>query len=195
MNNTSWKSWAHWRRILLYFLAFSFIGHFIEMGWTLANHFIIGKDLSYNILANPLEPYTIYGAGAVLLILIIPPLLKKIEKSLKNVRGKKFLSVGIVFVLTTLLCAVLEYLSSIVLFWRYGYNPYWCYIDRSFNLGGHIWLGNVLLFGLIATFFIKTLMPLCDKLLVRAKPIFLHLALVLFIAIFAYHYIFTASGF
>jgi uncharacterized membrane protein len=169
----TWRSVVFWRDLLLYFVAFSYIGHFIEMGWAWFRHLFLGSELMTNVLAKPYEPYTIYGSGAVLTILIVRPLAKKFKDN-----------IFATFVIATLVCSVLEYISSVVMVWIYGYNPYWWYADQPFNLGGHIWLGNCLLFGLLATFFLKVIYPLTEKLLRRGNQIVINIVLVILTVMF-----------
>ena len=173
----TWRDIIFWRDLLLYFLFFSYIGHFIEMGWAWLCHLVLGTELMTNILANAFEPYTIYGAGVVLVILIVRPLVKKFNHN-----------IFATFAIATLVCAALECISSIILVWRYGYNPYWWYADRAFNLGGHICLSNALLFGLLATTFLRLIYPQTEKILQRKNQVIINIVLAILIAMFAIYY-------
>lgn len=178
LNNAgSWRSWRFWRNLLFYFLFFSYIGHFIEMAWAWIAHLVTGRELMTNILANPFEPYTIYGLGAVLCVVIGRPILRRFNHHIVAT-----------FLVTTLICAALEYVSSVILAWRYGSNPYWDYSDRPFNLGGHICLTNSLLFGLIATLFLKLIYPQTEKFLWRGNQILINSMLVVLIGLFIGYY-------
>jgi len=75
----------------------------------------------------------------------------------------------------------------------WGYNPYWWYIDRPFNLGGHIWLGNALLFGLLAMVFVKGIYPLTERFL-RWKQWVVNILLVLLVALFCLYYVGKFAG-
>jgi len=176
----TWRTLVFWRNILLYFVGFSYIGHFIEMGWTWFCHLVLGRELVTQILAKPYEPYTIYGTGAVLAILIVRPLAAKFKGKASNIIAT--------FVTATLVCSVLEYVSSIILTAVYGYNPYWWYADRPLNLGGHIWIGNSLLFGLLATLFLKLIYPFLEKLLKRGNQVVINVILVIMVVIFTIYY-------
>ncbi|MCL1839451.1 putative ABC transporter permease [Candidatus Saccharibacteria bacterium] len=173
----TWRDLVFWRDLLLYFLAFSYVGHFIEMAWAWLAHVVLGRELMTNILHNPLEPYTIYGMGAVLVILIVKPLVKKLNHHIVAT-----------FVVATLVCAVLECVSSMILVWRHGYNPYWWYVDQPFNFYGHICLINSLLFGLLATVFLRAIYPLTEKLLRRSNQVVLNIVLLVLLAMFAVYY-------
>ena len=174
----SWHNPIFWRNLFFYFLFFSYIGHYIEMTWVLLGHLVSRTDLAHNILANPLEPYTIYGAGAVVIILLVRPLVQKFKH--------KFLAT---FVIATLACALLEGLSSVALTIRYGHNPYWNYRDKIFNLGGHICLENALLFGLLATLFSHFIYPPMEKFLRKGNQIIINLMLLILVSMFAFYYL------
>ncbi|MDR3298178.1 MAG: putative ABC transporter permease [Candidatus Nomurabacteria bacterium] len=179
---SSWKPPIFWRNLLLYFLAFSYIGHFIEMGWNLLCHWVLGEPIATNILANALEPYTIYGTGAILCILVVRPLVKKFDHN-----------IFATFLISTIVCAALECLSSVILVWRYGYNPYWWYADRTFNLGGHICLSNIILFGILATAFLKVFYPAIEKLLKKGNQRIINLLLIVLVILFSFYYLMLVS--
>ena len=175
----TWRDVVFWRDLLLYFMAFSYVGHFIEMGWAWLSHYVLGEKLMTNILHNPLEPYTIYGGGAVLIILVVRPLVKKFKNNLIAT-----------FLIATLACAVLECVSSIFLVLRYGHNPYWWYVDKPFNLGGHICLQNSLAFGVLATVFLRVIYPWTEKFLQRGNRIVTNGILLILVMLFGVYYLF-----
>jgi len=178
-NTAGWRDVVFWRDLLLYFFAFAYAGHFVEMGWTWFAHLVFGRELNTNILANAFEPYPIYGTGAVLIILVVRPLVKKFKRN-----------IVMTFVVATLACAVLECLSSILLVWQYGHNPYWWYADQPLNFYGHICLTNSLLFGLLATVFLRVIYPLTQKILRRGNQMVINIVLVVLAGMFAaYHLI------
>jgi uncharacterized membrane protein len=148
------------------------------MAWTLLGHLILKTDVSNNILANPFEPYTIYGAGTVLAILLVKPLAQKFKHKLVATFG-----------IATLACALLEYFSSVILVARYGYNPYWNYSDKIFNLSGHICLENALAFGILATLFLRFIYPLMEKILKKGNQIIINLFLLVLVIICAIYYL------
>lgn len=173
-----WRTLAFWRNLLFYFLFFSYVGHYIEMAWTWAGHLILKTDLAHNILANPFEPYTIYGAGAVLCILLVEPIAKKFKDN-----------IFATFAAGTIICGGLELVSSIVLTMRYGHNPYWNYDDRMFNLGGHICLGNCLAFGLLATVFLRLIYTPMEKILKKGNQIVINVMLAVLALMLVIYYL------
>jgi len=152
------------------------------MGWAWFCHLVLKFDLATYILANPLEPYSIYGMGAVLMILVVRPIAAKFKGGLVNTLA--------VFVVATLVCSALELTSSVLMVQMYGHNPFWWYADRPLNLCGHIWIGNCLLFGLLATVFLKLIYPLTEKFLMRVNKLVLWIMLgILGVMFVAYHVI------
>lgn len=174
----SWRDPVFWRNLLFYFLFFSFVGHYVEMAWVLLVNCTLGVEMVQGILANPLEPYTIYGVGAVLIILLVKPLAQRFKHGLP-----------VTFIIATLACALLELISSIILTVRYGHNPYWDYHDRMFNLGGHICLGNALLFGLLATVFLRFIHPFAEKVFRRGNQMAINVALLVLVVMFVVYYL------
>lgn len=174
---TPYRDPIFWRNLLFCFLFFSFAGHYIEMAWTALGNLVLGIPLATNILANPLEPYVIYGTGAILCILIVYPLSRKLNHN-----------IFATFIVATLVCSALELISSVVMTMQYGYNPYWNYLDRPFNLGGHICLTNCLLFGVMATAFTRLIYEPFDRLLRKVpKPVFYSISALLLIAFATYY--------
>jgi uncharacterized membrane protein len=167
-----------WRNLLLYFLFFSYIGHYIEMAWCTTVALISGSDLPYNILSNPLEPYTIYGAGVILCILLVQPIAKRFNNN-----------IFATFLSGTLILAALEYFSSVILTLRHGHNPYWNYSNTPFNLGGHITLVNSLLFGLLATIFLHFIYPITERTLRKTNQTIINIFLLILLVLFASYYL------
>ena len=173
-----WRTFGFWRDLVWYFVVFSYVGHFVEMGWTWLGHVVLGNELQHNILHNGLEPYTIYGAGVVAVILLVRPLMRKFHDG-----------VLATFVVATVVCAVLECVSSMFLVWRYGHNPYWWYSDRRFNLGGHICLANTLLFGVLATVFLKVVYPRTERWLRQGNQVVINVILGVLLVLFGAYFV------
>ncbi|MCM1266693.1 MAG: putative ABC transporter permease [Bacteroidales bacterium] len=94
-------------------------------------------------------PYLpIYGVGGLLLCIL-----------LFRLRKKPFL----VFVLSLLLCTVLEYLTSLFLERRWGVR-WWDYSGHFLNLNGRVCLLGAVFFGLGGTALVCLLLPFFEKL-------------------------------
>lgn len=145
-----WMNFARWS---IYFVVASFFGHILEIVIQ-GVIFLFTGDWHAGILAQPLEPYPVYGLAAFAMVAlwqVLPAKLKK--KSLP------------MFVILTAICAVAEYAVGAFCAWRWGKNPFWDYSDRFMNLNGHICLQFTLLFGLGATIFMMLVFPMTEKLL------------------------------
>lgn len=103
------------------------------------------------ILHMPLIP--IYGFGCLLLLLLY---------------RKKDYPAPVIFVTSAVAATLLELVASYPLQKILGYLP-WYYGGWFLNYEGRISLGSSLLFGLLATVFIKLIHPQCRK-LEKAPP-------------------------
>ena len=93
-------------------------------------------------------PYLpIYGAGCVILIL----LLHKLRKH-----------PAAVFVLSCILCTTLEYFSGVWLEWKWGVR-WWDYSGHLCNVNGHICLTSAIGFGLGGLLLICVFQPIFNK--------------------------------
>jgi uncharacterized membrane protein len=171
----NFKRLDFWRNLILYFMVFSFVGHWLEMAVAVVGKWWLGKEFAYGIMDNWTEPYTIYGLGAVMCILVVTVLPKKITRNLP-----------LQYAINVLVCAVVEYVSALIIIWRFGENIFWNYDERFMNLNGQICLGNSLLFGLAATVFMEVVYPFLEKCLQKINPRVINVLLGLIVAVFAY---------
>lgn len=102
-----------------------------------------------------------YGIGAVLLILILIPLTRKIRST-----SRKLL---VTFLLGMVLCSSVELISSLMLVLRMGHNPLWDYSNKPFNFYGHICLENSILFGIISVVYLYAIYPLIERIFQRMQ--------------------------
>lgn len=149
--------------ILLFFI-YGFMGWIIEVIYT----FITDKRLvNRGFLIGPICP--IYGAGCVLLILLLD--------SYKNDFFVLFL--GSVFI-----CSILEYLTSY--FMEKIFNArWWDYSYMKYNINGRICLETMLPFGILGSVIINFINPklvnIIDKIDLNIINVFVILLLLIFI--------------
>ena len=126
---------------LFYFYIFSFIGWVWEVVLWL---------IMYGEIVNPGTMHgpwlTIYGAGAVLIILI--------SKKIKN----NYLLFGI----SSLLCGIIEYSTALYLN-HFHSTKWWDYSNHLLNIDGKTSIEVMLLFGLVCTLGIKYFIPLLEQ--------------------------------
>lgn len=167
-------SWNFWRNLVFYFIIASWFGHFIEIAIMLVNKYILSSSYNQSILTNPLEPYTIYGTGAIFCIFFLSSLPKRINQNIL-----------FQYIVNTIACAIVEYLSALIIVWRYGSNYLWNYSEEFMNLNGYICLRNTLFFGLVATIFIRFVYPQTQKLLNKSNQYKINFVFIITIVLFA----------
>ncbi len=145
------KTFAFWRDLLLYFCAFSWLGHWLEIGIVSIGNLIQPTPMLEHIIASPFAPYHIYGFAVVLMILLLQFYPVRVRTSLP-----------LQYAINTTLCAIVEYIAGTILLASNGYRN-WDYSEEFMNLNGHICLQNTLFFGAIATIFSRFLYPLCQR--------------------------------
>ena len=132
--------------LVLIFFAFSILGWCIEV--TL-KYFEFHRFINRGFLTGPWLP--IYGSGAVLITLVVLGL-SPLE-----------FGIGTTFVVSFLLCGILEYMTSYVMEKRF-HARWWDYSKKPMNLHGRVWIGNLILFGLGGVLIIHVLDPLLLRL-------------------------------
>ena len=132
--------------LILLFFAYAFLGWCIEV--TL-KYFQFHRFINRGFLAGPWLP--IYGSGAALITIAV--------KGLSTLEY----SVGTTFVVSFILCGVIEYLTSFFLEKRF-HARWWDYSQKPMNLHGRVWIGNLILFGLGGVLIIEVINPLLLRL-------------------------------
>lgn len=141
------RDYSIWDLILMYFI-FSIFGWVYEVVFI---YFQQGLLVNRGTLYGPWLP--IYGAGGVLILII-----------LKKFRKNYFLY----FILTMILCGVIEYGTSIYLEVVHG-MIWWEYNDYFLNLNGRICLEGLLLFGIAGVIVTYIAAPILSNLLSKIK--------------------------
>jgi len=133
------RKYSIWSIILL-FVIFSVIGWI----WEVSLHLLQGSFVNRGVLHGPWLP--IYGSGGVLVLVL-----------LKKVRQKPWLT----FILTVVVCGILEYTTSWYLETFKGHK-WWDYSGYFLNLNGRICAEGLLVFGLGGCAFIYIFAPRID---------------------------------
>jgi uncharacterized membrane protein len=132
--------------LILLFFAYAFLGWCIEV--TL-KYFQFHRFINRGFLTGPWLPT--YGSGAALITIAV-----------KGLSPLEF-SVGTTFVISFILCGVIEYLTSFFLEKRF-HARWWDYSQKPMNLHGRVWIGNLILFGLGGVLIIEVINPLLLRL-------------------------------
>ncbi len=132
--------------LILLFFAYAFLGWCIEV--TL-KYFQFHRFINRGFLTGPWLP--IYGSGAALITMVV--------KGLSPVDS----SVGTTFMVSFILCGIVEYMTSFVLEKRF-HARWWDYSQKPMNLHGRVWIGNLILFGLCGVLIVELINPLLLRL-------------------------------
>ncbi len=132
--------------LILLFFAYAFLGWCIEV--TL-KYFQFHRFINRGFLTGPWLP--IYGSGAVMITVAVNGL-APLESS-----------VGTTFVISFILCGIVEYMTSFVLERRF-HARWWDYSRKPMNLHGRVWIGNLILFGLGGVLIVELFNPLLSRL-------------------------------
>ena len=132
--------------LILLFFAYAFLGWCMEV--TL-KYFQFHRFINRGFLTGPWLP--IYGSGAVLITVAVQGL-SPLESS-----------VGTTFIVSFVLCGLIEYMTSYVLEKRF-HARWWDYSRKPMNLHGRVWIGNLILFGLGGVVIVDLINPLLLRL-------------------------------
>ena len=156
--------------LILLFFAYAFLGWCIEV--TL-KYFQFHRFINRGFLTGPWLP--IYGFGAVLITIAV--------KALSPLES----SVGTTFVISFILCGLVEYMTSFVLEKRF-HARWWDYSQKPMNLHGRVWIGNLILFGLGGVLIVELLNPLFFRLFANMSLRLREILAMVLLCIFAADY-------
>ncbi len=143
----------------LLFLMFSFLGWLIEEVYTYADE---GKITNRGFLLGPICP--IYGVGALLIVFLL-------EKYNNDIL--------VLFVMSTILGALLEYITSYLMEKIFKVR-WWDYSNNRYNINGRICLSASVIFGFLGVITVYLLKPGLSALLyLLPKMVIIILAIVL----------------
>lgn len=133
--------------LILIFFIFAFVG----WCWEVCLHlFQYGEFVNRGVLLGPWLP--IYGFGGILLLIL-----------LKRFRENHLLT----FLLTVLVCGVVEYVTSVCLEYIHDGAKWWDYTGYFGNINGRVCLEGLLVFGAGGCLFIYVVAPLLEDLLCK----------------------------
>lgn len=163
------KSWGFWRGLILYFLLFSIVGHWMEVPycWLMDSLFgIVAPD--YAAFSDPLVvPYWVYGAGTVVLTLCLYPLKLHLIEKRKTLWGAalEFLLFAIV------IAAVLETVFGLLINQpdANGVYPFWDNSTLPGNILGQGWIVNDINLGLVSLLYVWVIFPFLQKIMLSVN--------------------------
>lgn len=167
------RGWPFIRNLIIFFLVFSTLGHFMEIG--MCQFIIMGLvegevDTTNTMLYRDLMfPFPMEGAVVVIIALFLYPFYTWLKKKLKPV----FFAYLISFVTSALLCAAIEFGAGLI------FNAdlqNWDYSNQFGNIMGQVCLQNTIAFGAAASIINWWVYPLLEKLLARVPNDIMNIA-------------------
>ena len=192
------KTWVFWRDLLIYFVVFSFIGHWAELlfCWFIYLGVFMG-DVDFNhamLWSQWLYPYTAEGEALVLVVILLHPAK---ERLIKVFKGHKLPALIVSIVIVAIVCVGIDFSLGMLVNQDYSL---WDYRDLPFNFMGQVCLQNSFVYTTAATLIVWVIYPVLDRLIRRlpksyADGFFFSVAgIYLFCAALHFMYL-TPSGF
>jgi len=148
----NYRSMLFWQKIYIIFFCLSIFGHYLEIFLANVKHILSAGPVILPTMPTILPLAAPYGFGAVGVLLVTVPLIRKYRLS----------PIG-VFVISVIVSAIIEYISAALIVAFTGHNAFWNYSNQPFNLNGYIYLEGVLFFGFIAMLFVYYVYPSIEK--------------------------------
>lgn len=159
-------------KYIILFFAFSFLGWLMEVMVVI---FKERKIVNRGFLIGPCCP--IYGFGGLIMTLL-----------LQNIKNNPI----ILFLLSLLICSVLEYGTSYVME-KLFHARWWDYSNRKFNINGRICLTNMIAFGLLGCLIIYILDPIYFEKIKYLSTQILNIICIILLALFLIDSIFSVK--
>ncbi len=163
------SGWPFVRNLIVYFIVFSVIGHWMEMA--MCQLIIAGVvqgdyDPSNTMLWRDwLYPFPMEGAAVVVIALVLYPFFLWLKK--KFTGNRRFLAYVISFIAGALLCTVIEFSMGMLVNDHY---QLWDYRENFCNIMGQVCLQNTMAFGVVAAIITWWVYPMLERLIARVPP-------------------------
>ncbi|MDO4796471.1 MAG: hypothetical protein Q4A01_00450 [Coriobacteriales bacterium] len=169
------KSWPFYRNLIIYFVVFSLLGHWMEAGMCQFIRLGLVKgtyDPNNTMLWRDwLYPYPMEGLAVVLIALILYPVFAKMREKFSSHFAPYIAS----FACNAFACAVIEFVGGILV---NGNHQYWDYSNMPCNLMGQICLQNTLAFGIVASIITWWVYPAMERCIARVRPAIMNIVCV-----------------
>ena len=183
------KTWEFWRNLIMYFIIFSIVGHWMEAGVCLLIKYGIVPgtyDPTSQIWSDWLYPFPVYGIGFCVCAILLYPIKNWLQGKVNRVLPALILS----FLVNGFACSLIEFVMGLAV---NADLQLWDYSDMFCNIMGQVCLQNTLFFGFVATIMTWIIYPALENLFRTipneyANGIFVAV-LVGFIVLYALYYI------
>ena len=173
------KGWPFYRNLVIYFIIFSILGHWMEMG--MCQFIIMGLvqgeyDPSNTMLWRDwLFPFPMEGAAVVIIALVLYPFYLWLKKKVKP----RALVYIISFLAGALLCSIIEFSMGLIV---NADLQLWDYRENFGNIMGQVCLQNTLAFGVVASIITWWVYPLMERLIARVPRDYMNIAFIVIAA-------------
>ena len=154
-------TWVFWRDIMMYFIVFSFMGHWAEMlfCYNIYTGLFMGDvDFSEVMLWKQwLFPYCAEGVAVVLIAVLLTPVK---EWLLRRFTGHLLPAVLVSIVVTAAVCTTIDFTCGMICNQNY---EVWDYRDLPFNFMGQVCLQNSTVYTIAASLILWVFYPLMDR--------------------------------
>ena len=174
------RGWPFVRNLIMYFILFSILGHWMEMG--MCQFIILGLvqgeyDPSNTMLWRDwLYPFPMEGAAVVVIALVLYPFYLWLKEKVKPRALAYFVS----FLSNALLCTVIEFSMGLLV---NADLQLWDYTDNFCNIMGQVCLQNTMAFGVAASLITWFVYPLLERWIARVRPDIMNIVFVV-VAVF-----------
>lgn len=158
------KSWEFWRNLIIYFIIFSIVGHWMEAGFCLLIKYGIVPgiyDPESQIWSDWLYPFPVYGIGFCACAVLLYPLKNALQRKFSS---PMWLPLALSFVANAFVCTVIEFVMGMAV---NADLQLWDYSNMFGNFMGQVCLQNAILFGLVATLMTWVVYPALERLFRR----------------------------
>ncbi len=156
--------WPFYRNLIMYFILFSILGHWMEMG--MCQFIILGLvqgeyDPTNTMLWRDwLYPFPMEGAAVVVIALVLYPFYLWLKKKVKP----RALVCVISFLSGALLCTIIEFGMGMIV---NADLQLWDYRENFCNFMGQVCLQNTMAFGVVASIITWWVYPLMERWIAR----------------------------
>ena len=155
------RTWPFWRDLGIYFIVFSFAGHWAEMLFCYNIHlgvFMGDVDFSEVMLWHQwLFPYFAEGVAVALIVVLLTPVK---EWLLKKFGGRILPAVLVSIVVTAAVCTTVDFTCGMICNQNY---EVWDYRAIPFNFMGQVCLQNSTVYTVAALLILWVFYPLMDR--------------------------------
>ena len=160
------RGWPFIRNLIIYFIVFSIVGHWMEMG--MCQFIIMGVvqgeyDPSNTMLWRDwLYPFPMEGFAVVAIALVLYPLFEWLKKKFPG--KKRWIAYVLSFLSGALLCTAIEFSMGLIVNADY---QLWDYRENFCNIAGQVCLQNTMAFGVVAAIITWWVYPMLERWIAR----------------------------